>query len=71
VAVASSTRRVRSVHFLVDRKQVSVDRSGSSDVFTGTWNAAFALHGRHVLTAVATDAVGRTFSATRNLRVCH
>jgi hypothetical protein len=62
---------VRAVRFLVDGRQVSVDHSGSSDVFTGTWNAAFALRGRHVLTAVATDAAGRTFSATRNLRVCH
>jgi minor extracellular serine protease Vpr len=71
VVVASSTKRVRSVRFLVDGKQVSLDRSGTSDVFTGTWNAAFALRGRHVLTAVAMDASGRTFSARRNLRVCH
>ena len=71
VAVASSTRRVRSVRFLVDGKQVGIDRTGVSDVFTGTWNARFALRGVHVLTARATDAGGRTFSAARNLRVCH
>jgi minor extracellular serine protease Vpr len=71
VAVASSTRRVRSVRFLVDGQQVAIDRTGTSDVFTATWNARFALRGPHVLTALATDAAGRTFSAARTLRVCH
>jgi hypothetical protein len=71
VAVASSTRPVRSVRFLVDGKQVAIDRTGTSDVFTGTWQAAFALRGPHTLSALATDASGRTFSATRTLRVCH
>jgi Bacterial Ig domain len=71
VAVASSTRRVRSVRFLVDGRQVGIDRTGSSDVFAGTWNATFALRGTHLLTALATDAAGRTFSAARRVRVCH
>jgi hypothetical protein len=70
VVVASSTRRVRSVRFLVDGKQVAIDRTGTSDVFTGTWNASFALRGRHALTALATDAAGRMLSAARTLRVC-
>jgi len=70
VVVASSTRRVRSVRFLVDGKQIDVDRKGVSDVFTGSWESRFALPGRHTLGAVATDAGGRTFSASRNLRVC-
>jgi hypothetical protein len=70
VVVASSTRRVRSVRFLVDGKQVATDRTGISDVFTGTWNARFAPRGAHALTAVATDAAGRAFSASRTLRVC-
>ena len=70
VVVASSTRRVRSVRFLLDGKQIDVDRKGVSDVFTGSWESRFALPGRHTLGAVATDAGGRTFSASRNLRVC-
>jgi minor extracellular serine protease Vpr len=70
VVVASSTRRVRSVRFLVDGQRVAIDRTGTSDVFTGTWNASFALRGPHALTALATDAAGRTFSAARTLRVC-
>jgi minor extracellular serine protease Vpr len=71
LAVASSTRPVRSVRFLVDGKQVAIDRTGTSDVFTGTWQAAFALRGPHTLRALAMDASGRTFSATRTIRVCH
>ena len=70
VVVAGSTRPVRSVRFTVDGKQIGVDRRGVSDVFTSSWQARFALPGRHVLAAVATDAGGRTFSATRSLRVC-
>jgi len=68
--VAGSTNRVRSVRFLVDGKQIGVDRSGASNVFTGSWVTRFAPTGRHVLSARATDAAGRTFSAARNLRVC-
>ena len=59
------------MRFLVDGKQVAIDRTGVSDVFTATWNARFALRGTHAVTALATDAGGRTFSATRTLRVCH
>jgi minor extracellular serine protease Vpr len=70
IVVASSTTRVRSVRFLVDDRQVAIDRSGASDVFTGTWQARLALRGPHVLTAIATDSAGQTFSATRKLRVC-
>jgi minor extracellular serine protease Vpr len=70
VVVASSTGRVRSVRFFVDGKQIDVDRSGSSDVFTGSWTASFAPRGRHVLSARATDDAGHTFSAARGLRVC-
>jgi hypothetical protein len=70
VVVAGSTNRVRSVRFLVDGKQIGVDRSGASNVFTGSWVTRFAPTGRHVLSARATDAAGRTFSAPRNLRVC-
>jgi hypothetical protein len=71
VVVAGSTSTVRSVRFLADGKQIDVDRSGASDVFTGSWATRFVPRGRHVLSARATDAAGRTFSAARSLRVCH
>jgi hypothetical protein len=70
VVVASSTRRVRSVRFLADGKQVAVDHTGTSDLFTGTWNARSARRGTHALTALATDTAGRSVSAAQTLRVC-
>jgi len=70
VTVASSTKRVRSVRFLVGGKQISIDRKGTADVFTGTWGTRLVPAGRHELRAVATDAGGRTFTATRHVKVC-
>ena len=70
IVVASSTKRVRSVRFFVDGKQIGVERKGVADVFTSTWQSRFAEPGRHALRAVATDAGGRTFSASLALRVC-
>jgi hypothetical protein len=70
VTVASSTKRVRSVRFLVDGKQIQIDRKGAADVFSGTWATRLVSAGRHELRAVATDAGGRSFAATRHVRVC-
>jgi hypothetical protein len=67
---ASSDKKVRSVRFLVDGKQVALDRSGAADIFNGTWRARKAKHGAHRLSAVATDASGRHASATQSVRVC-
>jgi len=61
---------VRSVRFFVDRKQADIDRNGTSDLFLGSWTTRVASPGRHELRAVATDAGGRTFAATRHVRVC-
>lgn len=70
LVVAGSTEPVRAVRFFADGKQVAIDRSGTSDVFTGTWRTANARRGKHVLTARATDAAGRTLSAKLGVRVC-
>ncbi len=70
VVVASSTKRVTAVRFFADGKQVDVDRKGGSDVFTSSWSTQHVPSGRHALRAVATDAGGRTLSATRHVRVC-
>jgi len=70
VVVASSTSPIRSVRFFVDGKQIDVDRKGAADVFSGSWGAQLAPEGGHELRAVATDAGGRTLSATRHVRVC-
>ena len=70
VVVASSTKRVRSVRFLVDGKQIDIDRHGAADVFSVSWGTTFAQPGRHLLVAIANDAAGRTLSATRTVKVC-
>jgi len=70
LVVASSSKPVRSVRFFVDRKQADIDRNGTSDLFLGSWTTRVASPGRHELRAVATDAGGRTFAATRHVRVC-
>jgi Subtilase family len=70
MVAASSDKRVASVRFLVDGKQVARDRTGPGDIFSGTWHSQKAHHGAHVLTAVATDAAGKHAEATRSVRVC-
>jgi minor extracellular serine protease Vpr len=68
--MASSNRAVRSVRFTVDGRRVAVDRRGTVGLFTGRWQSARARHGRHVLTATATDAAGKRFAAERPVRIC-
>jgi minor extracellular serine protease Vpr len=70
VVVASSTKRVRSVRFLVDGKQIQVDLKGVADVFSASWATGLVPGGKHELRAVATDAAGRAFAATRHVKVC-
>jgi minor extracellular serine protease Vpr len=68
--MASSNHPVRSVRFKVDGRRVAVDRRGVAGLFTATWHSARAKHGRHVLTAIETDAAGKRFAAPRPVRVC-
>jgi minor extracellular serine protease Vpr len=70
LVVASSTKRVISVRFFADGKQISLDTKGASDVFGSSWSTRSAAAGLHELRAVATDAGGRTFAATRHVKVC-
>jgi minor extracellular serine protease Vpr len=68
--MASSNTAVRSVRFTVNGRSIGIDRSGPADLFTATWHTAQAKHGRHVLSAIATDAAGKRFAAARPVRVC-
>jgi hypothetical protein len=68
--MASSDKKVTSVRFLADGKQVGRDRSGAADIFNGTWHSPKAKRGAHRLTAIATDAAGRHIAASRSVRVC-
>jgi minor extracellular serine protease Vpr len=67
---ASSDKRVASVRFLVDGKQVDRGRTVGADIFNGTWHSQRAQLGTYLLTAVATDVAGRHVAATRAVRVC-
>jgi len=67
---ASSDKKVASVRFLVDGRQVARDRSGAADVFNATWHAQKARRGGHRLNAVATDVAGRRATAKQSVRVC-
>jgi minor extracellular serine protease Vpr len=70
LVVASSTRRISSVRFFADGKQIALDRKGATDVFGATWRTRGAGGGKHELRAVARDAAGRTSSSSRHVRVC-
>ncbi|HVR14401.1 MAG TPA: Ig-like domain-containing protein, partial [Gaiellaceae bacterium] len=70
LVAAGSTKRIASVRFFVDGKQIDIDRKGGSDLFAGSWKTQRSPAGRHALHALATDAAGRTIAATRRVRVC-
>jgi minor extracellular serine protease Vpr len=70
LVAANSTKRVSSVRFFADGKQVGIDRKGATDLFGATWRTRGAARGTHELRAVARDAAGRTFAAARHVRVC-
>jgi hypothetical protein len=70
LVVASSTRRISSVRFFADGKQIALDRKGATDVFGATWRTRGAGGGEHELRAAARDAAGRTSSSSRHVRVC-
>jgi hypothetical protein len=70
VVVASSTRRIRSVRFLVDGKQIDVDRRGTAGVYSASWPTRLVAAGRHDLTAIAVEAGGRALSSSLVARVC-
>ena len=69
VATASSTKAVRGVRFMLDGKRIGFDK-GSAGLHSVVWNTAGVKKGRHVLTAVVTDAGGRSATAWRGIRAC-
>jgi hypothetical protein len=70
LVAAGSTKRITSVRFFVDGKQIDIDRKGGSDLFAGSWKTQRSPAERHTLRAVATDAAGRTIASIRRVRVC-
>jgi hypothetical protein len=70
VAVAGSTRTIRSVRFLDGRRAIATVRGGSAGLYGTAWRTAGMKQGRHMLRAVVRDAAGRTATAERVVRIC-
>jgi hypothetical protein len=62
--VASSNKRIRSVRFFADGRQVAITHSGSAELFSATWHIAKVARG------LATDAPGKHVSVPHPVRVC-
>jgi hypothetical protein len=70
LAVASSTRPLRSARILVDDKRIRTLRQDASGLYAYTWRPRGLARGPHVLRVVVRDAKGRTATATRTVRGC-
>jgi hypothetical protein len=69
LVTASSTRPVRTVVFYADQKKIATQR-GNLGVYAATWRTRGVKSGPHVVRAVVTDAAGKSFAASRIVRVC-
>jgi minor extracellular serine protease Vpr len=70
LVVASSTKKVASVTFFDGTRKLATVKKGTEGLFAKDWNTSKSRKGKHHLRATARDAAGRTFSATRTVRVC-
>jgi minor extracellular serine protease Vpr len=68
--VAASTKTVKEVRFSDGGKQIGVDKTGPSGVYSLPWNTAKLAKGKHALVAKVIDAGGREAAAGRAVRVC-
>src|SRR5207237_8094531 len=55
VVLASDTARIAAVTFYDGTRKVASVKNGVADIYGANWNTAKLAHGRHVLTALATD----------------
>lgn len=70
IVVASSTKKVKSVTFYDGKKKLKTITKNTEGLFAQDWNTKSAKKGKHTLSATARDAAGKTFTATRTVRVC-
>jgi subtilisin family serine protease len=70
LVVASSTKKIASVTFFDGKRKLATVKKGTEGIFSRDWNTTKSRKGKHQLRATARDAAGRTFSATRTVRVC-
>ena len=70
VVVASATRRIRNVAFFARGKRVAKVTHGSAGLYAATWRTKGLKAGSYGLSAVVTDAAGKTSSANVGARIC-
>ena len=70
LVAADGPKKIVRVRFLEGKRVIGVDRKGEGGLFSVAWSTGKAAKGKHTLTAEATDAKGRTESATLAVRVC-
>jgi minor extracellular serine protease Vpr len=70
IVVASSTKKVKSVTFYDGKKKLKTLTKGTEGLFAQDWKTTGLKKGKHVLRATVRDAAGKTFTASRTVRVC-
>ena len=69
LVVASATKKIRGVRFLVDGTSIATVKAGSAGLYSTTWARKGAV-GTHELKAVVTDAAGDAGTASRKVKIC-
>jgi minor extracellular serine protease Vpr len=70
VILGNSTKPVRQVVFSDNGKQIGVDKTGPSGIYSVLWHTKKLKAGKHDLLATLTDAAGRKDAVGRTVRVC-
>jgi hypothetical protein len=70
VVVAGSNKALKKVAFRADAKKLGAKKADGAGLAFVDWKAKKAKKGKHVLRATVRDTLGRTATASRNVRVC-
>ena len=68
--VAGSTKKLRTVTFSNGKKKIGSNKPDSAGIAFKDWKVKGTSKGKHVLRAKVRDALGRTATASRIVRVC-
>jgi subtilisin family serine protease len=68
--IAGSTKKLKNVVFDADGKKLATKTADSTGFAFMDWKAKQAGNGKHVLRVTVRDALGRTATAIRRVRVC-
>jgi minor extracellular serine protease Vpr len=70
LVVASASKRIRHVRFLVDDKPIATIRRGAAGLYAATWTTKGLAVGRHRLQALVADSGGATSTASVGVKIC-